>query len=330
MSRTRPRGMSGASRALHLAAIAWLVLLLGGCRATPQTYRWVATWEGHGLDGPIGAAVGSDGSVYVSDSGRHRIVQFSPNGELLRGFGSEGSALGQLDRPMHLATDLAGRLYVADYLNDRIQVFDTDGRPLRFLGAGIFDAPGGVAVGRDGAVYVADFYHHRLVRLTPEGEVVAAWGREGRFWTGRFHYPTDVAIGAHGEVIVADAYNHRIQIFRSDGTLVRMWGGPLGIGLKGGGRGQFDVATGVGTDRQGRIYVADFYNHRVQVFSATGRWLGTFGTPGTGPGQFDRPTDVAVAPDGTVYVVDFGNNRIQLFRPERRSHEAATYGAQRT
>lgn len=318
MSRTRPRGMSGASRALHLAAIAWLVLLLGGCRATPQTYRWAATWEGHGLDGPIGVAVAPDGSVYVSDSGKNRIVQFGPAGELLRTFGGEGSAVGQLDRPMHITTDQRGHLYVAEYLNDRIQVFGSDGSPLRLLGAGLFDAPSGVAVDREGAVYVADFYHERIVKLSPEGGVVSAWGQKGRFWAGRFHSPTDVVVGPTGEVIVADAYNHRVQVFTPAGAFVRRWGGPLGVGLKGDGRGQFDVATGVGTDRQGRIYVADFSNHRVQVFSAKGRWVGTFGTYGTGPGQFDHPTDVAVSPDGTIYVVDFGNNRIQLFRIERR------------
>ena len=118
----------------------------------------------------------------------------------------------------------------------------------------------------------------------------------------------------NGEVVIADAYNHRIQVFSHDGTFIRMWGGPLGLGWKGSGRGQFNVATGVGVDQQGRIYVADFYNDRIQIFSSKGRWLGTFGTHGTGPGQFNYPTDVAVRPDGTIYVVDFGNNRIQVWK----------------
>ncbi|MBI2248192.1 MAG: NHL repeat-containing protein [Candidatus Omnitrophica bacterium] len=307
------------SRARPPAAIAWLalLLLLGGCGATPQTSRWVATWEGHGLEGPIGVAVDADGSIYVSDSGHHRIVQLSPAGELLRTFGGEGSALGQLDRPMHIATDSTGRLYVAEYLNDRIQLFDGEGHAQGTRGDGIFDAPSGVAVDREGAVYIADFYHDRVVKLSLEGDVVSTWGQKGRFWAGRLHYPTDVAIGAAGEVIVADAYNHRIQVFSTDGEFIRMWGGLLGLGVKGNSQGQFHVATGVGVDTQGRVYVADFYNHRVQVFSSKGRWLGSFGAHGTGPGEFDRPTDVAIAPDGTIYVVDFGNNRLQLFRVER-------------
>ena len=287
---------------------------LVGCSGTPQTYEWVASWEGHGLDRPIGVAIGADGSVYVSDSGHNRIVQFGPAGELLRTFGGEGSAPGKLNRPMHIATDQAGRLYVAEYLNDRIQVFDPAGQSLGLLGTGLFDAPGGVAIAGDGSVYVADFYHHRVVKLDSDGELAMSWGNKGRYWQGRFHYPTDVAIGSHGEVIVADAYNHRIQVFSRDGKLLRMWGGPLGLGLKGSGRGQFNVATGVGVDQQGLIYVADFYNDRIQIFSSMGRWLGTFGTHGTGPGEFDYPTDVAIAPDGRIYVVDFGNSRIQVWR----------------
>ena len=173
-----------------------------------------------------------------------------------------------------------------------------------------------MAVDHEDAVYVADFYHDRVVKFDPAGRVITTWGRRGRLWPGRFHDPTDVAIGAQGQVVVADAYDHRIQVFSQDGKFIRIWGGPLGLGLKGNNRGQFHVATGVGVDEQGRVYVADLFNHRIQVFSSKGRWLGVFGTHGTGPGEFDRPTDVAIGPDGIIYVVDFGNNRIQLFRIE--------------
>ena len=59
--------------------------------------------------------------------------------------------------------------------------------------------------------------------------------------------------------------------------------------------------------------MADFFNHRVQKFTADGRFLVAFGEPGTAPGQLDRPSDAVVDDDGRVYVVDFGNDRIQVF-----------------
>ena len=61
------------------------------------------------------------------------------------------------------------------------------------------------------------------------------------------------------------------------------------------------------------INVADFFNHRIQKFTADGQFLVAFGDHGSAPAQLDRPTDVAVEDEGNVYVVDFGNDRVQVF-----------------
>ena len=68
-------------------------------------------------------------------------------------------------------------------------------------------------------------------------------------------------------------------------------------------------------DRNSRntIFVADFFNHRIQKFSDTGEYLVSIGSEGMSGGQFNLPTDVVVDDEGYVYVVDFGNNRIQKF-----------------
>lgn len=86
----------------------------------------------------------------------------------------------------------------------------------------------------------------------------------------------------------------------------------------GSGHGWFKTATGVATDGDGNVFVADFENHRVQKFTSEGEFLGAFGEQGSGPGQFDRPTDAAIDQDGNLYVVDFGNNRVQKFQPIER------------
>ncbi len=89
----------------------------------------------------------------------------------------------------------------------------------------------------------------------------------------------------------------------------------MATNIPGGFNGWFSVATGVAVDGDGNVFVADFYNHRIQKFSPKGDFLTSIGEPGNGPGQFDRPTDVVVDAEGNLYVVDFGNDRIQKFSP---------------
>ncbi|WP_437727471.1 hypothetical protein [Sorangium sp. So ce861] len=109
--------------------------------------------------------------------------------------------------------------------------------------------------------------------------------------------PTNVAFGMDGDVYVADGYNHaRIARFSAGGELLAEWG------EKGFGRGQFDTPHGIATDDEGRVYVADRENARVQVFSADGGYLAQWKSAALG-----RPWAIAFGPDRHVYVVDGGD-----------------------
>ena len=89
---------------------------------------FIAEWT-PGLYGPRRIAIGPDGSIYVVDSGRNRIVKFSLDGQILTTWGSEGSSDGQFKGFSSVAVDLINnKVYVADSLNSRIQVFDSDGK----------------------------------------------------------------------------------------------------------------------------------------------------------------------------------------------------------
>ena len=81
--------------------------------------------------------------------------------------------------------------------------------------------------------------------------------------------------------------------------------------------GWFAVTTNVVVGPQGNVFVADFYNDRVQKFAPDGTFLTAFGETGSGPGQFRHAIAVAVAEDGTVFVADFLNNRIEKWRPQQ-------------
>ncbi len=89
---------------------------------------FIAEWA-PGLYGPRKITIGPDDSIYVVDSGRNRIVKFSPDGQVLASWGSEGTGDGQVRGVSSVAVDpINNKVYVADPINSRIQVFDSDGK----------------------------------------------------------------------------------------------------------------------------------------------------------------------------------------------------------
>jgi len=305
--------------AVVAAAVAFIPL------AKEPAYRFVSSWGVKGskpgqFNDPTGLAL-SGNELFVSDARNGRIQVFDLSGKFIRSFGSIGDKPGQLGRPMNLAIS-GNELFVPEYFNDRIQVFSLAGVSKRIIGSkgsgpGQFNAPGGVAVGADGSIFVADFYNHRIEQLKSDGSFVRQWGTTGKsgIWAGQFGYPTDVAIGANNTLYVADGYNDRIQVFDKNGDFSFKWGGPLALNIYGPFNGWFATVTSVAIDRSGNVFVADFYNDRIQKFSADGTFLTSFGSKGSGPGQFSYPIAIAIGDDGSIFVADFGNNRIQKWQP---------------
>ena len=80
-----------------------------------------------------------------------------------------------------------------------------------------------------------------------------------------------------------------------------------GWGRLGDGAGEFSRAEGLAIDAQDRIYVADSCNHRIQIFSADGKFLRAYGKAGSGAGEFSYPYDIQVDAAGRQYVCEFGN-----------------------
>lgn len=312
----------------RLVSVFGAVLLAGlvvGCQSSGSkapTYEFAQSWDGSGqreklFRNPIGIAI-AGGEVFVSEAGNRRIQVLDRTGKMLRQIGPALEDADSLQRPMHIAIGRSA-LFVPDFATDRVHVFSLEGELRRSLdGSGLdvgFDAPGGVAVDSAGRLYVADFYHHRLLRFQPDGALDRQWGVTDS--TGktseRFTYPTDVAVLPDGGFVVADAYNHRIKRYDAEGSLA--WMRPKDQNWADSTQGAFNVATAVTTGPAGTIFVADFYNHRIQAFTPDGQFVQAFGTKGTGDGQFERPVDVAFDDEGTLYVVGFGNDRIQTFRP---------------
>lgn len=179
---------------------------------------------------------------------------------------------------------------------------------------GEFSSPTGIALDRQGNVYVADTDNHSIQKFDKEGKFLARWGGSPSSTEGEFYYPRGLATGPDGEVYVADSGNNRIQKFGADGDVMHAWG-KFGFAWRGADIGKFDVPWGVSTDKDGNLYVADTSNSRIQKFEQDGTPLMKWGRDGSYDGAFFYPRGVAVDFVGNVFVADEGNHRIQKFDP---------------
>ena len=180
--------------------------------------------------------------------------------------------------------------------------FDPAGKFLREFGAGLFVFPHGLHVDRDGNVWVADAMGkegkgHVVVKFSREGKVLLTLGKPGVAGDAleTFNRPSAVVTAPNGDIYVSDGHggdsNARIMKFAKDGKFIKTWG------KKGTGPGEFAELHGIALDSNGRVFVADRGNSRIQIFDADGKYL-------TEWKQFGRPSAVYIDANDTLYVAD--------------------------
>ena len=164
--------------------------------------------------------------------------------------------------------------------------FDADGTFLRELGENLYSRAWAhaVRIDRDDNIWLVDNGSNLGVKLSPEGKVMNVFGRRresitpGDAWVrgeqtppardGYFNEPTDVAFDPQGNAFFSDGYkNARVAKYDKDGNWVKSWG------ERGNGPGQFATPHGIQADNQGRVYVADRSNNRIQVFDGDGNFI---------------------------------------------------------
>jgi predicted membrane-bound mannosyltransferase/DNA-binding beta-propeller fold protein YncE len=127
--------------------------------------------------------------------------------------------------------------------------------------------------------------------------------------------PRSLAFASDGTMYVADSRNHRVLHLGSDGTLLHEWGSFAdGVSIPA-DPGTFNEPWGVAVGPDGSVYVTDTWNHRVQKFTAAGKFIKQWGFFGQGetPDAFYGPRGIATDSQGRVYVTDTGNKRIVVF-----------------
>jgi DNA-binding beta-propeller fold protein YncE len=181
--------------------------------------------------------------------------------------------------------------------------------------------PKGVALDRNCNLYLADTVTSRVIKVSPSGDTLAAWGGEGH-GPVQFHRPAAVAVDADGNVYVADSGNDRIQKLSPNGDSIAIWqyclpgSGTPCVPAPGHDPGQFFDPEGLAIDGEGNVYVSEVNNNRIQKLTREGKSTAVFGGPQSdAPGQFNQPFGITLDRVGNLYVADLLNNRVQKLSP---------------
>ncbi len=181
-----------------------------------------------------------------------------------------------------------------------------------------------VAVDSSGNVWIADSSPSHVLKFDANGDFLMELGETWTYGTDNDHFgrPVSIAFDSSGNIYVSDGTetwtggNQRIQIFDSSGNYLNTIGE---TGVAGSDNNHFYDPHHIVIDDNNYLYVADFSNHRIQIFNVSNplspvylTTLGVSSVSGSDNEHFNQPTGVAVD-SNYIYVSDQSNRRIQIF-----------------
>lgn len=220
---------------------------------------------------------------------------------------------------------------------DPILKFDSTGKLVKSFGAGMLIFPHGIFVDRDGNVWVTDGQDnsprrgrgappdaplppppakpvgHNVYKFSPDGRLLLTLGKTGGAREPEFFYqPNDVLVAPGGEIFVAEGHSDaatapaRILKFDRTGKLLKV------IGKRGTGPGEFMQPHALSMDSQGRLFVGDRSNNRIQILDQEGNHLETWY-------QFSRPSGIYIDRNDVIYVADSESGSVGNARATRKN-----------
>jgi sugar lactone lactonase YvrE len=296
------------------------------------------------LDSPESVAVDRHGNLYIADTGNHRIRRVDRHGVIttIAGTGKLGTAgdggpapEADLEYPRGVAIGMDGSIVVADTFHHRVLLVRRDGTISTVAGTGVnegpsddggsatdavVDFPDGLAVGRDGSIYIAEGYFVR--RVDSAGIITTIAGTDdsdssddgGPAVDAALGQPCGLALGRDGSLYIADPEDSRVRKVDPDGVITTIAGtGEMGLSGDGGPAVDAELACpkGVAVAPDGSVYVADTWNDRIRRVDADGTITTVAGRGGASFGDKRQATEapvdatgVAIAGDGSIYVAD--------------------------
>jgi sugar lactone lactonase YvrE len=311
----------------------------------------VSTLAGNGTEGyadgnvnsamfnrPAGVAVDDAGNVYVADTGNYRLRKITPSGNVstLAGDGTQGFADGspnivKFNGINDLIVDAFGNIYVSDFYNNRIRKVSPSGDVSTFAGNGTagfadgdnataqFKNPAGIAIDKEGIIYVADQNNNRIRRITG-GQVTTIAGDgvagyiDGNALSSRFDYPTDIEVVGQ-DLYVVDNWNNKIRKI-SSGQVSTISGSNYGFADGTLANAKFYNPLKLVSNKSADLFITDTMNNRIrkisgnQVSTLSGSILG-FEDGIAGNAKFYNPNGITIDNQGNLYIADVGNHRIR-------------------
>jgi len=173
---------------------------------------------------------------------------------------------------------------------------DPSGKLLKGWGAGMFLFPHGFHLDGEGNVWTTDTRLHQVLKFSSDGTLLMTLGKAKVAGAGpdALNQPTDVVTAPNGDIFVTEGHgapSNRISKFSKDGKFIKAWG------KTGAGPGELNAPHTIAMDSQGRLFVGDRSNNRIQIFDQEGRYIDQWK-------QFSRPSGIYITADDTIYVAD--------------------------
>ena len=244
----------------------------------------------------------------------------------------------KFNEPRGMVVDSGGNVYVADKNNNCIRKITPEGVVTTFVGASTagyadgtgmaaqFNKPTGLAIDKDGNIYVTDKENNRIRKITPQGIVTtyAGSGASGLVnaagTSAQFNHPSGIVFDGNGNLYVVDTLNHCIRKISPQGMVTTLAGsGMAGYIDSTGMAAQFNKPFGIVVDNNGNLYVTDEGNNNIRKITQQGVVTTVAGATVAGyvdgagvTAQFNAPAFITIDVQGNLLVADTNNTRIRL------------------
>ena len=244
------------------------------------------------------------------------VVADDKDGALRRAITGERRTGQGVDKPYGVAVR-NGKVYVGDTVGRFVMMYDLNAGKFTRIGQddpGALRMPFGMELDAQGNLYVVDGSAKRIQVYDPAGKFLRTMGQDIN-WSR----PVGIAIDdARRRLYIVDtggvdSPDHKVRVLDM-GTGRQV----MEIGKRGDGPGEFNLPRDAAVGIDGKLYVVDGGNFRVQVFDPDGKHLRTFGSVGRQGGQFSRPKEIAVDKEGRLDVVDTAFGNFQIFDADGR------------